>query len=380
VNWGKLTQATNNLALLPDLSGTVIESDGVLFDGAGFFVRPKHVINANDMATDFTWGAVNNCISGGGGVAADCPTGLDGNGVRYDTPTWYGFSASAGEYENMEWDAAIKYAADWNSFKVSAAYGFAENTDEGCHGTGAGITCGGGAEAGGGGAPFQGFRKDVISNQVGASIMHVPSGLWIYGMWEDEENQGSRIFTDTESLTSEQIRNSKANDNNFWFLKGGIKRTWTPLGATVIWGEGGQAQDMFAGLCPSGASQVPNNSSNGTPFGANCDTAINTGVFGELTDPHHLGFNTSAGQGNQQAVNINNSTVNRFGAGIVQEIDAAAMHVFFRWQHLDLNLNVTCDQEAGCLNGQSQTVKFGQHFTPSYDGLDIFQIGGVIFF
>src|SRR6516162_1579444 len=31
VNWGKLTQATNNLALLPDLSGSVIESDAVTF-------------------------------------------------------------------------------------------------------------------------------------------------------------------------------------------------------------------------------------------------------------------------------------------------------------------------------------------------------------
>ena len=41
LNWGNLSQATDNVALLPDLSGTIIESNAVLFDGAGMFVRPK---------------------------------------------------------------------------------------------------------------------------------------------------------------------------------------------------------------------------------------------------------------------------------------------------------------------------------------------------
>ena len=33
LNWGQLSQATDNVALLPDLSGTIIESNAVLFDG-----------------------------------------------------------------------------------------------------------------------------------------------------------------------------------------------------------------------------------------------------------------------------------------------------------------------------------------------------------
>src|SRR5215813_6863962 len=40
INWGQLSQATDNVALLPDLSGTIIESNAVLFDGASFFLRP----------------------------------------------------------------------------------------------------------------------------------------------------------------------------------------------------------------------------------------------------------------------------------------------------------------------------------------------------
>ncbi len=73
LNWGQLSQATDNVALLPDLSGTIIESNAVLFDGAGMFIRPKGAKNANDLASaTFTWGNVVTCLSGGGGVGADC--------------------------------------------------------------------------------------------------------------------------------------------------------------------------------------------------------------------------------------------------------------------------------------------------------------------
>ena len=132
VNWGQLSQATDNVALLPDLSGTVIEANAVLFDGAGMFVRPKGAKNSNDLSTGFGWGGVVNCLSGGGGVGADC-AGYPYNGFRYDTPTWAGFSVSTGYYEDDVWDVAVKYAADWNSVKFSAAAGFTQLTDEGCN-------------------------------------------------------------------------------------------------------------------------------------------------------------------------------------------------------------------------------------------------------
>ena len=134
VNWGQLSQATDNVALLPDLSGTIIESNAVLFDGGGMFVRPKGAKNSNDLATgDFVWAQVVNCLVNGGGLGADC-NGYPNNGFRYDTPTWWGFSASGGYYEDDAWDIALKYAADWNSIKVSAAVGFTQITDEGCLG------------------------------------------------------------------------------------------------------------------------------------------------------------------------------------------------------------------------------------------------------
>jgi hypothetical protein len=363
-NWGRLVQATNNLALLPDLSGTIIESNGVLFDGAGFFIRPNHVKNSNDLATDFNWLSVVSCLSGGGGVGADCPTGLDGNGVRYDSPTWYGFSVSGGYYENYEWDVAAKWAGDWDNLKWSLAYGFTENTDEGCNAAGIATNS---AEAGGGGCPFQGFRKDVESNQFGASVLHVPTGLWAYGMFQNEHNDGTPFLTLNENL---DIVKSAANDTDVWFAKAGIKRTWVPLGATVIWGEGGQYFDEFG---------------NGQCFGNQHVLGVpgNQGFCGNLLIPSgQLTTGPFDGQNILNQVAVNGSTVNRWGAGIVQEIDSAAMHVFFRWQHLELqDFRMVCTDEVdGCISAHGQTVDAGDRVKESFKPLDLFQVGGVIFF
>jgi len=354
LNWGQLSQATDNVALLPDLSGTIIESNAVLFEGAGMFVRPKGAKNAQDMNSDFKWGAVVNCLSAGGGVGADC-NGYPDNAVRYDSPTWGGFSMSTSYGEDDMWDIAVKYAADWNSVKFSAAAGFTQLTDEGCQGKASSApngTCGNIAPVGGGGAPFQGYQHDADVWQVGASLLHVPSGLFIYGMWQGEENNGTQWNTAKfKNGEAEGFSNSAANENNVWYLKGGIKRPFTPLGNTVIYGEWGQYEDQFTGLC-------------GTPFGTketsnlcvvNLPTSIN-----------------KDGTANTTSTTITSSEVNRWGVGVVQEIDSAAMHVFARWQHLELNVDGLAVDNA--------LVKDGTKVNGSFQDLDIFQVGGVIFF
>ena len=70
---------------------------------------------------------------------------------------------------------------------------------------------------------------------------------------------------------------------------------------------------------------------------------------------------------------ITGSEVNRWGLGIVQEINSAAMHVFARWQHLDLNLDAVSFDNT-LIPGD------GRKLNTSFEGLDIFQVGGVIFF
>jgi hypothetical protein len=125
INWGLLSQATDNVALLPDLSGTIIESNGVFFEGPGYFLRPKGADHSAKGQANTVWGEFVTCLSGGGIIGVDC-NGNTTNGVRYDSPTWAGFSVSGGFGEDDYKDVAVKYAADWNNFKVSAAIGYAE--------------------------------------------------------------------------------------------------------------------------------------------------------------------------------------------------------------------------------------------------------------
>ena len=42
-----------------------------------------------------------------------------------------------------------------------------------------------------------------------------------------------------------------------------------------------------------------------------------------------------------QSVFVTGSEVQRWGLGVVQEIDAAAMHVFARWQHQEGDISLT---------------------------------------
>jgi hypothetical protein len=364
LNWGQLSQATDNVALLPDLSGTIIESNAVLFDGAGFFLRPngKGIAKNASGLSSLTWGSFVNCLEGGGGIGADC-NGYPQNGVRYDSPTFGGFSVSGGFAEDDIWDVALKYAADWNSIKFAAAAGFTQSTDEGCTAAG---TCSGAGFLGGGGAPFQDFRKDVDLFQVGASILHVPSGLWAYGLYQREENHGTDVSVVNNGITQGESGSrafdnrfgGNANDTDVWFGKAGIKRTWSPLGATVLWGEGGQYRNQFGGLagldlCQEQGEHGVGNPNNGTPFGG---TAVcsNNSEFNEH-------------------VFVTSSTVNRWGLGVMQEIDSAAMHVWVNWQHLELDAGF-----AGT-DPDTQGHKF-RSFNQSFQDLDMFMAGGVIFF
>ncbi len=60
-----------------------------------------------------------------GGAWGDC-NGLTQNVVRYDTPTFGGFSASASWGEDDMWDVAVRYAGEWGGFKVAAAAAYNE--------------------------------------------------------------------------------------------------------------------------------------------------------------------------------------------------------------------------------------------------------------
>ncbi len=322
LNWGVLSQATDNVALLPDLSGTIIESNAVMFEGAGFRLRPSGN-NTEAGLTNAAWGSFLFCQTAKAGIGADC-NGVPYSAVRYDTPTFGGFSVSASYGEDDIADVALKYAGDFGNFKVSAAGGYTHSTDERYLGGGGGLA---------------GFKQNVDLYQVGASAMHVPSGLFIYGMYQSE--QGGYNPGQTGSLGQSVAGAAAADNTDVWYLKGGIKRTWNPLGATVLFGEYGEYNDMFGGIAGNQCLRRRRG----------CDS---------------LTADVCNAAAPRRAV-VTGSQVQRWGLGAVQEIDSAAMHLYARWQHLELDVDL-------------QDTATGANLNQGFDDWDLFQVGGVIFF
>jgi hypothetical protein len=139
------------------------------------------------------------------------------------------------------------------------------------------------------------------------------------------------------------------------------RKLWSPLGATTLFGEYGQYNDQFnagaGGLC---------NAFDGS-FGTNIDHFCNS--FSQTNSS----FTEAAD------VFVTGSEVQRWGLGVVQEIDSAAMHVYARWQHQDIDLDLVGITATEDLTTGDFTFD-KHHVGQSFDSWDLFQVGGIIFF
>ena len=224
---GQQSSAADNQAILPDGSGSLVQANYVMYDVNGFVTR------SNGGYNGFVWGHLANCqgYNGYGGAAGDCD-GFPNNNVRYDTPTFAGFAASASWGEDDQWAVSGRYAGEFSGFKIAAAIAYNETTDE----NGTSVLVGG---AGNGGL-------DVGHLQTGAYLEHVPSGLFVYGAYAQAYNEV------TPSVRGAGRTNP---DGDMWYIKAGIKGKWTSLGGTTVYGEYGQHNDMFtAGMYDAGVN------------------------------------------------------------------------------------------------------------------------------
>ncbi len=256
VSVGKQSDAADNSAILVDGSGSLVPANWVAFDVNSFGIRTK------TGALFGHWGG-DYCQSAGG-AWGDC-FGVPRNVVRYDSPTFGGFSVSASWGEDDIWAITTRYAGEWHDFKVAAVASYAESTDEG----------------------LNGFTGGFVNNatqqyfQTAAYVEHTPTGLFMYGAY------GHDTYDFSGSGQSET-----------YYLKGGIRQRWVPLGHTVLYGE-------YENIKGSGFFSQ----------------SENLGLEGATHDKTKV-----------------------WGLGVVQEIDAAAMSIWLKYRHLDYDDNNTAGQ------------------------------------
>ncbi len=200
---GQLSPASDNTAILTDGSGSLVPANWVLFDNQNFF------LSLNGVRTGARWGNVASCqAANGAGVAGDCGGfAAPGNYIRYDSPTFAGFSMSADWGEDDAWDVAARYAGEFNGIKVALAASYFEQNDTNP------INVGG-----------------VSSSywQVGGYVQHVPTGLFMHAAYGQDDTDALGVVT-----------------GDVYYLKAGIRQRWSALGHTVLYAEYGNRNDMF---------------------------------------------------------------------------------------------------------------------------------------
>jgi predicted porin len=196
-------------------------------------------------------------------LGGDC-NGIVLNGVRYDTPTVAGFTASASWGEDDFWEVALRYSSEFSGFKLALGAGYSEFTIENVTGP----------------LPL-GSTKDSKFFQAGGYLQHVDSGLFVHAAYGHEDNSDTTVGPGPALLTPP--------DSHHWYVKAGIRRAWTSLGATIVYGDYAEYIDQVG------------------------PGALNLGV--------------------------ESSTFRRSGATIAQEIDAAAMTIYLKYDHYEAEVS-----------------------------------------
>jgi len=184
VSVGLQSMVSDNAAILVDGSGSLVPANWVAFDVLSFNIRDSAGGN-----TGATWGGAGACIPG------DC-FGVPFNSVRYDSPTFAGFSASASWGDDDIWDIGLRYAGEMHGFKIAATVVYAEGTAQSSVG-------------------------DVEYTQAGLYLQHIGTGL--FGLINYGEIDGADVAAGT--------------DPDVWYFKAGIRQRWNHLGASVLYGE-----------------------------------------------------------------------------------------------------------------------------------------------
>jgi hypothetical protein len=156
--------------------------------------------------------------------------------IRYDSPTFAGFTAIAAWGESDIWDVALTYKNDIGDFSVVARAGYGESDVPGTQ-VGTAVVPGTGIPTsyvvGGTTCISSSTTTASLPNfecrwgGAAATVMHKPTGLFVFGGW------GKQTIDTGNAIAKSQLLDP---DSTTWFIQPGIEHKWLPLGKTASTG------------------------------------------------------------------------------------------------------------------------------------------------
>ncbi len=293
--------ANDNAVILTDFTGTLFQHNTVTFEAGAMFLTPKGgtrtslgTFIATTGLPSSTLGALVNCSTIRQGIGNDC-LGDRTNVVRYDSPTIAGFSATASWGEDDRYEGTLRYAGEGGGFKYAAAIGYGYVNGD--------------ADAGGVRADYLGNPIDAGYLQVGGTIKHLGTNLWVHGAYHELNSDNAVI---------------SPGDGEGYYIKAGWSPKLNGLGTTHFVGEWRQNLDTYGAsyqLGDPGASGVGSVCDGYGAAGGNIGAAC---------------VNATAAGG---IINVTGSEVNSWGLGLVQEIDAASMALWIKYRHFESEID-----------------------------------------
>jgi predicted porin len=329
---GHTSSATDGITEINLSNGAIIANNDPKNWIGGFFVRPSGLTGIGGQSA-VTWGGIMSATANAG-------EGGRFNVIKYTSPTFAGFSLQAAWGEDDMWDAALRYAGEFNSIRIAAGIGYQQwtDTDFGCGNASTGVS--GPREStedtpvswieGRPGAGRSGAASANDCNAIGlsGSIMHTPTGLYAMGAWGRVQDDSRRdAFSRDRAyvinggtptggggvggtigilvpVTLDPAALAQIGDeDSHWYVQGGIERKWWALGKTTLYGEYFHADTGGAVSGGRGVFLADTDALNPAPTGAG-----NVGV-------------------------IASSEVNVWGFGIVQNVEAAAMDLYLGYRN-----------------------------------------------
>lgn len=172
--------------------------------GSGFFILQN---NGNPIGLgpsgSLKWGNVSSPP----GAAQQIGEGHRENLVKYETPTFAGFTASAAWGEDDIWNIALRYKGEFSGFKLAAGIAYSEINARNLN-------------------TWRRGAGDTEELGLSASLLHTETGLYVTGAYGHLTDDG--IHAISASLDDE---------SDFYFIQAGIERKFFPVGKTTLFGE-----------------------------------------------------------------------------------------------------------------------------------------------